>query len=94
MTTTKHRKNKPIFDYKYLMSKNHWQIYNWNSAEEDKSGDSETLPVESVPKEILRVAQKAASLIGDGLYELLIDSMIRRIELAKNILKINLIKDH
>lgn len=122
--------NKPIFACKYFMSKNHWQIYDWNSAEEDKSGESETLPITSVPKEVLRVAQKAASLIGDGLYgvdlkyvdgnvfvievndnpnldagvedfvlkdglyEILIDSIINRIELAKNILKINLIKDH
>ncbi len=120
--------NKPLFVCKYYMTKDHWQIYNWNSDEEDKSGNHETLPIESVPREVLKVAQKAASLIGDGLYgvdlkyvdgevyvievndnpnidfgvedqilkdelyNLIIDSLINRIEIAKNIRKINLVK--
>lgn len=121
--------NKPFFACKYHMSKNHWQIYDWSSKDEEKSGDSETLHLADVPDKILQVAQKAASLIGDGLYgvdlklvdgkvyvievndnpnidagvedavlkdalyETLIDSIINRIEIAKNIRKINLINN-
>lgn len=121
--------NKPLFACKYYMSKGHWQIYDWKSNKEDKSGDSETMHIEDVPKNILKIAQKAASLIGDGLYgvdlklvdgnvyvvevndnpnldsgvedvilkerlfEILIDSIINRIEIAKNIRKINFTSD-
>lgn len=118
--------NRPIFACKYFMKKDHWQIYNWASDDEEKYGKSETIPVEQVPLEILQVAQKAASLIGDGLYgvdlkfvdgkvyvievndnpnidagiedlvlqeelyNIVIDSIINRIEVAKNICKLNL----
>ncbi len=117
--------NKPFFACKYYMSKDHWQIYNWNSESGEQEGDSETLNVEEVPENIVQTALKAASLIGDGLYgvdlklvedkvyvvevndnpnldygiedvvlkdqlyEILIDSIINRIEIAKNIRKIN-----
>ncbi len=46
----------------------HWQIYNWQEAEEKTEGDSETLPISEVPKEVLDTALKASALIGDGLY--------------------------
>jgi len=121
--------NNPIFACKYFMTKNHWQIYDWNSENEDKSGAHETIPVEEVPSQVLKVAQKAASLIGDGLYgvdlklvegevyvievndnpnidlgvedaalkddlySMIIDSFINRIEIAKNIRKINLVNN-
>ncbi len=118
--------NKPLFVCKYYMSNNHWQIYNWNSKkEDDQAGKSETLSIDDAPPDVLKVAQKAASLIGDGLYgvdlkvvdskiyvvevndnpnidhgiedlvlqdelyDKLIDSFVQRIELAKNIRKIN-----
>lgn len=60
--------NKPLFACKYYMTKGHWQIYNWNSEEEDKSGNHETVPIEEVPPVVLSTALKAAALIGDGLY--------------------------
>ncbi|MCW3787412.1 GNAT family N-acetyltransferase [Plebeiibacterium sediminum] len=117
--------NKPYFACKYYMSKDHWQIYNWNSNSGEQEGDSETLNIEDVPTDIVKTALKAASLIGDGLYgvdlklvngkvyvvevndnpnldygiedivlkdqlyDTLIDSIINRIEIAKNIRKIN-----
>jgi glutathione synthase/RimK-type ligase-like ATP-grasp enzyme/ribosomal protein S18 acetylase RimI-like enzyme len=117
--------NKPLFACKYFMSKDHWQIYDWKSNKKDKSGSFETLRLEEVPADILETAQKAASLIGDGLYGVdvkrvngqvyvvevndnpnldygvedkilkdelyatLIDSIINRIEIARNIRKIN-----
>jgi glutathione synthase/RimK-type ligase-like ATP-grasp enzyme/ribosomal protein S18 acetylase RimI-like enzyme len=121
--------NKPIFACKYYMSSGHWQIYDWSSDADDKSGNSETLSIGDVPNEVLQTAQKAATLIGDGLYgvdlkhingnvyvievndnpnidagvediilkndlyDLIIDSIIDRIEIAKNIRKINLINN-
>ncbi len=60
--------NMPLFACKYYMARNHWQIYNWQASKEDGSGDSETLPVEQVPEAVMKVALKAASLMGDGLY--------------------------
>jgi glutathione synthase/RimK-type ligase-like ATP-grasp enzyme/ribosomal protein S18 acetylase RimI-like enzyme len=59
---------RPLFACKYYMAKDHWQIYNWQVSKEDESGDSETIPVEEVPDQVLKVAIKAASLMGDGLY--------------------------
>ena len=118
--------NKPLFACKYFMAKDHWQIYDWNSNEEDQSGDYATVDIKNVPKNVLQVAQKAASLIGDGLYgvdlkyvdgkvyvvevndnpnidagvedlilqdslyDILVESIINRIEIAKNIRKIKL----
>lgn len=60
--------NKPLYACKYYMSGNHWQIYNWDSTEDDKAGAHETVAIEDVPEVIIKTAQKAASLIGDGLY--------------------------
>lgn len=117
--------NTPIYACKYYMSKGHWQIYNWKGEAEDNSGDSETLSIDKVPELVLKTAQKAAGLIGDGLYgvdlkmigdkvyvvevndnpnidagiedfelkdklyEIIIDSLYNRIEIAKNIQKID-----
>jgi glutathione synthase/RimK-type ligase-like ATP-grasp enzyme/ribosomal protein S18 acetylase RimI-like enzyme len=58
----------PLFACKYYMAKNHWQIYNWQASKEEGTGDSETVPLEEVPPQVLKVAVKAASLMGDGLY--------------------------
>lgn len=60
--------NMPIFACKYFMTKDHWQIYNWQKEAEELEGESETLPVSAVPQHVLETALKAASLIGDGLY--------------------------
>jgi glutathione synthase/RimK-type ligase-like ATP-grasp enzyme/ribosomal protein S18 acetylase RimI-like enzyme len=122
--------NKPIFACKYYMAKDHWQIYNWKENSEESAGDSETLPVGSVPEIVLKTALKAAALIGDGLYgvdlkminnkvyvvevndnpnidagiedrilkdtlyDLIIESIYNRIELAKNIQKINAVENN
>ena len=117
--------NKPLFACKYYMSKGHWQIYDWQSEDSDKSGDFETINVEDVPEDVIQTALKASALIGDGLYgvdlktvggkvyvievndnpnidagvedynlgdalyEKIITSIITRIEIAKNIRKID-----
>ncbi|PIN75409.1 RimK family alpha-L-glutamate ligase [Candidatus Woesearchaeota archaeon CG10_big_fil_rev_8_21_14_0_10_36_11] len=57
----------PIFACKYYMVKKHWQIIK-KESDESKEGDSETFPIDLVPKSVIKTALKAANLIGDGLY--------------------------
>ena len=59
--------NKPIFACRYYMAKDHWQIYNWSAIKEIE-GNSETIPINDVPEQVVKTALKAARLIGDGLY--------------------------
>lgn len=59
--------NKPLFACKYFMAKKHWQIYNHN-ARSNKVGLAETVEISKVPQQVLKIALKTASLIGDGLY--------------------------
>jgi glutathione synthase/RimK-type ligase-like ATP-grasp enzyme len=59
---------KPLFACRYYMAKNHWQIYNWQAKMQEIEGDTEAIPLNKVPKAILKTAIKAARLIGDGLY--------------------------
>ncbi|VVB82306.1 Alpha-aminoadipate--LysW ligase LysX [uncultured archaeon] len=59
---------KPLFACKYYMAKQHWQIAKRNNNEKIEYGDVEAVPMEKVPKKVLREALKAANLIGDGLY--------------------------
>lgn len=59
---------KPIFACKYYMAAKHWQIARRNSNEKMVYGDVEAVPINEVPKKVLREALKAANLIGDGLY--------------------------
>lgn len=59
---------KPLFACRYFMSKDHWQIYNHDKKGSDFSGDSETLPIDKVPPNVIQLALKVSNLIGDGLY--------------------------
>jgi glutathione synthase/RimK-type ligase-like ATP-grasp enzyme len=62
---------EPLYACKYFMAKGHWQIYQHPENGERgavKPGDSVTMPVKDVPKEVLDVAVKACKLIGNGLY--------------------------
>lgn len=58
---------RAIYACRYLMARNHWQIYNHN-VKKNFSGGFETLPTFEVPKIVLDAAVKAAKFIGDGLY--------------------------
>ncbi len=61
--------HKPLYACKYFMAKGHWQIYNSEAGKgEESEGDSITMPIGDVPKAVLNIALKAASLMGDGLY--------------------------
>lgn len=57
---------QPFYACKYYMVKDHWQIYDWRQG--CKDGDHETIAIDKVPPRVLKVAQRAANLIGDGLY--------------------------
>lgn len=61
--------HKAIYACKYYMVQGDWKIISYvNDLEID--GEHETIPIEQVPKEIIQLSEKAASLIGDGLYGL------------------------
>lgn len=59
--------NKPIYACQYFMSKGHWQIYN-HGNKGTASGKSAAVAISDVPEKVLRIATKAAKLVGDGLY--------------------------
>lgn len=60
---------RPIYACKYYMAKDHWQIYNWESADKEEiCGMFDCLPIESVPHGIVKTALRVANLIGNGLY--------------------------
>lgn len=59
---------RAIYACRYFMAKGHWQIYNHSASAKAKSGAADTIPVEQVPKKVLKTAVKVASAFGDGLY--------------------------
>ena len=60
---------EPLFACRYYMAEGHWQIYNWKAErKQDRTGGFDPVPVYQVPKGVLKMAVKAANLIGDGLY--------------------------
>jgi glutathione synthase/RimK-type ligase-like ATP-grasp enzyme len=58
---------KPIFACQYHMSRAHWQIVKHEPGG-PRHGEHLTLSLEQVPTQVLSVAEKAAGLIGNGLY--------------------------
>lgn len=58
---------RALYACRYLMARNHWQIYN-HDAKRFFSGGFDTLPTFEAPKAVLDASLKAASIIGDGLY--------------------------
>ncbi len=79
---------KPLFACKYYMARDHWQIYNWKvTNEDDEAGDAETVRFEEVPEQVIKVAVKASSLMGDGLYGVdlkMVDNKVYVIEINDN----------
>lgn len=60
---------RAFYACRYYMAKGHWQIYNWTAKEkEDQDGEADCLAMEKVPPEILEIAEKAARIMGKGLY--------------------------
>lgn len=59
---------KPLYACKYFMARKHWQIYHHAKQGADATGKVESIPVELVPRKVMRIAQKAAQFMGNGLY--------------------------
>lgn len=60
---------RPLYAIKYYMAKDHWQIIKRNfKTGRWTAGNTEPVPIEEVPPEGVKLALKAANLIGDGLY--------------------------
>ena len=78
--------NRPIYACKYYMSKNHWQIYNYQKNK-ISSGKSESFGIQQVPKEIIKTSLKASRLIGNDFYGVdvkLVDNQPLIIEINDN----------
>ncbi|MBX7078054.1 MAG: RimK family protein [Nannocystaceae bacterium] len=59
---------QPIYACKYFMAGAHWQVIHRDGGSGSEEGPSEAVPLDKVPRKLLRTAVKAANLIGDGLY--------------------------
>jgi glutathione synthase/RimK-type ligase-like ATP-grasp enzyme len=59
---------RPLFACKYHMARGHWQIISHDAAPKDRYGKFETMAVEAAPRKAVAIAQKAAALMGNGLY--------------------------
>lgn len=59
---------RPLWACKYHMARGHWQIAKHSSDAKTRFGKCETLPIELAPRKCVALAEKAASLIGNGLY--------------------------
>jgi glutathione synthase/RimK-type ligase-like ATP-grasp enzyme len=60
--------NIPIFACKYYMARSHWQVMNWDKKGKARYGKWETVDPDSAPVEVIDLALKISSVIGDGLY--------------------------
>lgn len=60
--------DEPLYACRYHMARKHWQIYERTSDGKTHTGNSDTVPVNEIPGNVLKYALKAAKLIGNGLY--------------------------
>ncbi len=60
---------RPLFVAKYYMAPGHWQIIRHGKEARDfVEGPTEAVSLDEAPKDVVKVALKAANLIGDGFY--------------------------
>ncbi|MFZ3260722.1 MAG: RimK family protein [Thiobacillus sp.] len=60
---------RPLFVCKYFMATGHWQIVKREPGRAGyQEGSVEAVAVAEAPQEVVKIALKAANLIGDGLY--------------------------
>jgi glutathione synthase/RimK-type ligase-like ATP-grasp enzyme len=59
---------QPLYVCQYFMARGHWQIIKHAGNGGFKEGPFRTMPVEEAPPEVVRIAVRAASFMGDGLY--------------------------
>lgn len=59
---------EPLYACRYYMAPKHWQIIRRDGRGHKHEGLADTLDVENVPAQVLKIAVRAARAIGDGLY--------------------------
>lgn len=59
---------RPLFACCYGMAPGHWQVINHGDRGRGKYGQSQAVPVEQAPSGVVKLAIKAAALMGNGLY--------------------------
>jgi len=59
---------KPLFACRYFMAQGHWQIIQHISPDHRIEGEAAAVPLQNVPAGVIETAQRAARLVGDGLY--------------------------
>lgn len=59
---------EPLYACQYRMARGHWQTVKYGEGGKSTEGGFTTMPVEEAPPEVVNVAVRAASFIGDGLY--------------------------
>lgn len=59
---------RALYVCRYHMAGKHWQIMDHRKPGASSSGRVEAVPVAKAPRNVVRLAVKAAGLIGDGLY--------------------------
>ena len=57
-----------IYGCRYYMARGHWQIIQHRANRIPKAGGFDTVPLNSIPAKVRKLAVKATSLIGKGLY--------------------------
>lgn len=59
----------PFYACRYYMARGHWQIYNHSARSKSRQdGRADAIALDQVPADVLQIATKAASRIGNGLY--------------------------
>jgi glutathione synthase/RimK-type ligase-like ATP-grasp enzyme len=74
---------QPLWACRYHMADGHWQIVNNQEAGRHRSGRVEALPLDHVPKQVVRTAIRASRLIGDGLYGVDLKQIGRKVYLVE-----------
>ncbi|MCC7412713.1 MAG: RimK family protein [Gammaproteobacteria bacterium] len=70
---------RPLYVCRYHMARRHWQIIRRDQhGRTSGTGNVDTLTVGEAPEDVVRIALKAANLIGDGLYGVDIKQIGRR----------------
>lgn len=59
---------KPLFACRYGMAPGHWQIVRHNEGKEMDYGTFATVRIEDAPSDVVKLAVRAAGVMGEGLY--------------------------
>lgn len=60
--------HRPLYACRYYMARGHWQVIHRDSHGRQREGRGDTLPLEKVPPEVIKLALRATRPIGEGLY--------------------------